>query len=264
LATKIGIERDTLAPLIEVQLTKLAIEIDEKYPAPASQAQVEAQSQATLAANMAADWELWHTPGKEAYATISVEEHTETWPLRSQTFRRFLAKQFFAQYSKAINTEALAAAVNLLEAKALFGGDEKPVDVRLAEYEGNIYLDLCNATWQVVQITPKGWRVVNESPIRFRRSRGMFALPIPEPGGSIDLLRDFLNVDDNDWRLVVSWLVATLRPRGPYPILALFGEQGSGKSMTARLLRELIDPNAAPLRAEPKDGRDLMIAANNS
>ena len=80
----------------------------------------------------------------------------------------------------------------------------------------------------------------------------------------MDQLRGFLNLDDNAWRLVISWLVATLRPRGPYPVLALFAEQGSGKSTIGRLLRELVDPNAAPLRAEPNDGRDLMIAANNS
>jgi hypothetical protein len=92
----------------------------------------------------------------------------------------------------------------------------------------------------------------------------MQPLPTPEQGGHIDLLRRFLNVDDNTWCLVVAWLVASLRPRGPYPLLALFAEQGSGKSTTGRILRELVDPNAAPLRAEPSDARDLMIGANNS
>lgn len=43
----------------------------------------------------------------------------------------------------------------------------------------------------------------------------------------------------------------------------LSGEKGSGKSSVARLLRRLIDPNKADLRQEPKDGRDLMIAASN-
>jgi hypothetical protein len=213
---------------------------------------------------MAADWELWHTPSKEAYATIVVEDHKENWPVRSQTFKRFVAKQFFDEQGKAMNSEALASAVNLLEAKALFEGDEHPVHVRVAEHVGNIYLDLCNSDWQVVQVTPEGWGVLGDPPIRFRRSRGMLALPAPESGGTVDQLRGFLNLDDNAWRLVVSWLVAVLRPRGPYPILALFAEQGSGKSTIGRLLRELIDPNAAPLRAEPNDGRDLMIAANNS
>ncbi len=264
LAAKLGIERDVLAPLIDNQLTKLADEIDEKNPAPAGQGDDEAQSQATLAANMAADWELWHTPSKEAYATIVIDDHKENWPVRSQTFKRFVAKQFFDEQGKAMNSEALAAAVNLLEAKALFEGDEHLVHVRVAEHEGNVYLDLCNSDWQVVQVTPSGWGVVDDPPIRFRRSRGMLALPAPEPGGTVEQLRSFLNLDDNAWRLVISWLVATLRPRGPYPILALFAEQGSGKSTIGRLLRELVDPNAAPLRAEPNDGRDLMIAANNS
>jgi hypothetical protein len=264
LAAKLGIERDVLAPLIDTQLTKLADEIDEAAPVPAGQGHDEAQSQATLAAHMAAEWEFWHTPLKEAYATIVVNDHKESWPVRSQTFKRFMAKQFFDEQGKAMNSEALAATMLMLEAKALFEGEEHPVYVRLAEHDGNIYLDLCNDDWQVVQVTPQGWDIVDDPPIRFRRSRGMLALPAPEPDGSVDLLRSFVNLDDNAWRLVVSWLVATLRPRGPYPILALFAEQGAGKSTIGRLLRDLVDPNAAPLRAEPNDGRDLMIAANHS
>jgi hypothetical protein len=87
----------------------------------------------------------------------------------------------------------------------------------------------------MVQITPRGWGVVDDPPVRFRRSRGMLATPAPEPGSTVDLLRSFLNLDDNAWRLVISWLMATLRPRGPYPILALFAEQGSGKSTWRRM-----------------------------
>src|SRR5262249_20593555 len=51
---------------------------------------------------------------------------------------------------------------------------------------------------------------------------------------------------------------------GPYAVLILTGEQGAAKSTMARLLRWLIDPNAAPLRSQPRDGRDLVIAARNS
>jgi hypothetical protein len=76
--------------------------------------------------------------------------------------------------------------------------------------------------------------------------------------------RQFLNVaNDDDWYLVVFWLLAALRPSGPYPVLVLHGEQGSAKSTLTRALRRLVDPNKAPLRSEPKDARDLMIAAHN-
>ena len=42
------------------------------------------------------------------------------------------------------------------------------------------------------------------------------------------------------------------------------GEQGSAKSTLCRLLKLIIDPNSAPLRAAPRELRDLMIAASNS
>jgi hypothetical protein len=63
--------------------------------------------------------------------------------------------------------------------------------------------------------------------------------------------------------LVIAWLLAALRPSGPYPLLAISGEQGSAKTVLSKFLRALIDPNVAAVRALPRDERELMIAANN-
>ena len=62
---------------------------------------------------------------------------------------------------------------------------------------------------------------------------------------------------------MVAWLLATLRSGGPYPLLAVAGEQGSAKTVLSKLLRALIDPHAAPVRALARDERELMIAAIN-
>jgi hypothetical protein len=43
--------------------------------------------------------------------------------------------------------------------------------------------------------------------------------------------------------------------------MAIHGEQGSAKSSAQRILRDLVDPNKATLRAAPRDERDLAIAA---
>ena len=51
---------------------------------------------------------------------------------------------------------------------------------------------------------------------------------------------------------------------GPYPLLAISGEQGSAKTVLCKLLKALVDPNAAPVRALSREQRELMIAANNS
>src|SRR5262249_7157410 len=58
-------------------------------------------------------------------------------------------------------------------------------------------------------------------------------------------------------------LLAALQRGGPYPVLVIAGEQGSAKTVLTKILRALIDPNAAPTRALPREERDLMIAANN-
>ena len=63
--------------------------------------------------------------------------------------------------------------------------------------------------------------------------------------------------------LVVAWALAVLRDRGPYPMIVLSGEQGSAKSTFSAILRSLLDPNTAPLRALPREDRDLFIAASN-
>ena len=68
----------------------------------------------------------------------------------------------------------------------------------------------------MVEIDSQGWRVIDEPPVRFRRSSGMQNLPTPVTGGSVDALRIFLNVQsDDDFVLVVAWLLACLRHHGP-------------------------------------------------
>jgi hypothetical protein len=74
----------------------------------------------------------------------------------------------------------------------------------------------------------------------------------------------FLNLADRrDFILAVAWLLAALRHGGPYPLLAVSGEQGSAKTFFSKVLRALIDPNAAPVRSAPREERDLFIAASN-
>src|SRR5262245_23852730 len=62
---------------------------------------------------------------------------------------------------------------------------------------------------------------------------------------------------------IKTWLLAALRPVGPYPVLAFTGEHGTSKSTIEELCRAVVDPNVAMLRAEPSNLRDVMIAASN-
>ncbi len=69
--------------------------------------------------------------------------------------------------------------------------------------------------------------------------------------------------DHDDFVLVVAWLLGALRAGGPFPLLAISGEQGSAKTVLSKMLRALVDPSVAPVRALPREDRELFIAANN-
>jgi hypothetical protein len=222
-------------------------------------------NQAQILIQLASRANLFHTPEGDAYAQVPVREHLENWCLRTKGFKRWLTKQFYDALGKPPGAQAMQDAIGLLEARAQIDGPEFQLFVRVAGHAGRIYIDLANADWQVVEIDTEGWRVISDPPVRFRRSKGMQPLSRPAVGGSVQLFRQFINVgNDINWVLCASWLLAALRPTGPYPVLILQGEQGSAKSTMEKLLRKLIDPSVAPIRSIPREDRDLLITASNS
>ncbi len=226
-------------------------------------------SQADLLVGLAADVDLFVALDGKAYCSATVEHHLETWAVRSVTFRSWLASRFYSTQHKAPGGQAMTDALGAIEGRARFGGTTRPVFVRVAALDGAIYLDLGDPRWQAIEVTAAGWRVLTDPPVRFRRPAGLGCLPYPVKGGRLEELREFLNVGEGDegearLRLLIAWLLGALHPAGPYVVLVLYGEQGSAKSATARLLRSLVDPAVTPLRSAPREERDLAIAASAS
>jgi hypothetical protein len=208
--------------------------------------------------------DLYHSPEGTTFADIHINGHRETWPTKSNGFRRWLRRAYYEETGSAPNGEAMSTALALIEARAQFDGVKRPVYLRVAGHEAAIFIDIGDEAWRAIEVDSEGWRVVNSPPVRFRRTPGMLALPTPLLGGKIEELRQHVNLSDDAFVLAVGWLLTVLRGRGPYPILALNGEQGAGKTTAADMLRRLVDPHAAPLRALPREVRDLAIAANNA
>lgn len=230
---------------------------------------------------LAACGELFHAAGSgdcpETYATIDIKiegrVHQETWRLDSSIFRSWLLRRFFDTHQKMPAGRNMMDAMDILSGKAMFGGNEHEVHVRLAPHSKNIWVDLGDREWNAIEITGDGWRVVSSDkcPVKFRRPRGMLELvtPLrtPDNKASILRLRQFINAETEEaWILIVSWLIGTFHysHRFPFPILCIQGQAGSAKSTSCRMLRSLIDPNSAPLRSPPRTDQEVMITGSNS
>ena len=239
--------------------------VEENMPVSAQYVPKRDPTQATELVRLAEGARLFRNGDGEAFASFENNRHTETYPLRSGDFRSYLATRFCEERNQPPSSQALCDALNVLEGQAMQNPKTWPVHVRVASGDGAMWLNLADEKWRVVQVTAsEGWRVLTKSPVYFRKPRGMKPLPEPVPGGSVEELRKFVNVgSEDDFILLVHWIIAALNADGPYPILVLQGEQGAAKSTTARIVRALVDPSASPIRSLPRSERDLMVSAKN-
>jgi hypothetical protein len=207
-------------------------------------------------------FEVFHSPEGVAFADIFVRGHRETHPIKSKEFWRGLAL-YLLEYTGEAPSAELKRRIELLDAKAL--QPESPVRevyLRVASLVDRIYIDLADASWSAIEIGADGWRVVQCPPVRFVRMRGMLPLPVRESGGSLETLRNLLNLHDEDFILVVAWLLDALGNSRQHVVLVLSGGEGTAKSTVVELLRALIDPSSAPLGGLPRTERELQGLAS--
>lgn len=204
----------------------------------------------------------FHTADKIAYADIWIEGNRHTYGVRSKSFRMWLSGEYFNKEGKGIGSQSLQDALNTFEAIAIFRGETRSVHLRTAEYQDKIYLDLGAPDWKVIEVDSVGWRLMSDPPVRFWRPDSLLSLPYPVPGGSLDELKDLLNVDGSAWILIITFLLFCFCPNKTYPVLVISAHRGSGKTAAAEIIKGLIDPGKAPLIKPQGDTHKLAVAAS--
>lgn len=226
------------------------------------------KTQATRLADLVRECnvELFHTEEQVPYVRVPVGGHWETLKIRCKRFKSWLKGLAYKNGMAVIGDQTIQDVLGVFESAAFFENPCCPVFLRMAKQGEIIYIDLANEHWQAIEITSGGWRVISDPPVKFYRAPFQLPLPVPQPCGTVNNLREFVNLESEDsWRLLLFWIMCSFDPTLQHPVLAFFGEQGSGKSTITRLCKRLIDPSRAEEgRSEPKDPQALMIAAKNN
>ena len=222
------------------------------------------KSKSTILIEIGCKYELFHDEIGEGYVTITGKNHKETWPIRSRKFAELLADKYFALTERGVSKNTISDTMDTLCGKARVHGKSHSIYRRIASANGNIYIDLCNDKWQVVEITANGWKIIENSPVKFLRNASSQSLPTPQKGGTLDDLWNLINVREEDRPLVAGFLIRALCPESPYFGLCVAGEQGTGKSTFCTMIRSFSDPSTAMLRPPPKDDRDFLAGAVNN
>jgi hypothetical protein len=220
-----------------------------------------------LLASVASRARLFRSNDGRFFAQVPVGDRLEVYGLKSAGFRDWLIHGYLIYQPEPPSQAAIRRAIGMLEARARFDADIPEVFIRTGRHgegDGSAYfIDLGDSSGRAIAIDDRGWVVVDRPDVHFRRPEGLLPLPVPVRGGSIDRLRSYVNLTETDFRLMVTWLTAVLRPVGPYPILVLNGEQASAKSTLVKVLRLLIDPHTCIALNPPTSTLNLMATAVN-
>jgi hypothetical protein len=194
---------------------------------------------------------------REPWARVKVGNHYEYYPIASRDFREWLSRLLWMTEKIAPYSEALKSAFAVLSAKAKYEGERYTLHTRIAWYEDAIWIDLVNEKWQAIRISSRGWEVVSNPPIIFRRSPHQKPLNVGGELKGLDL-RQWWNLrGEDDFLLATIWLVTSFIPDFPHPVLSFHGPHGSGKTTIGRTLKSIVDPQEANWLSIPYDKTEL-------
>jgi hypothetical protein len=170
--------------------------------------------------------------------------------------RQELAAAIFKAHNSTATTAALNQALDVLIGQAR---QSVPVELPLRAHapDGAVWIDL---GWPkakcAIRVTSSGWSKPKRLPVSFRRTALTAPLPSPQSGGSLEEIRELMNISDDAWPLVLTSMASAFHPNFPRPGLLLQGPHGSGKSSFALVFCAFTDPSTAPLGALPNNPKD--------
>lgn len=203
--------------------------------------------------------QLFHDQLNEPFARIKVGDHWETHRVGSKAFRRWGTHLFWQQEGKVPHSNALTAALNILEGMATCEGPRLPLSNRVAWHLGSLWIDMTDDKWSAIQVTADGWQVVQEPPILFHRYSHQEALPAPAQGGDIKTFLPYVNMEKEEQKLLLLvYIVSCFIPDMPHPIPILYGPQGASKTTLAKMLRRMVDPSSIGTLSLPSNPPELV------
>ncbi len=220
-------------------------------------------SQATILVEMAEQIYTLHRSATDEPYALPVEGPRIARMLRGRggSLRSELAATYSKDNGATPSSSALADAMMVIQGRALAAPIE-PLHLRTARLDDTVWIDLGRPDGQALWITAGDWGTY-EAPVVWRRTRLTGPMPDPAEVPDVAALRRLLNIADDSWPLLLAWMVTSWLGYA-CPILALLGEQGTGKSTGARWIVGAVDPSPVPLRTAPRDVESWVIAAAGS
>jgi hypothetical protein len=91
-----------------------------------------------------------------------------------------------------------------------------------------------------------------------------FSYQLSKKSPYLNYLLGLTNIQEKYHSTVITWMVCTLFPETDQTLLEITGEEDSGKSTAAWIIKSLIDPSEKTLSEAPNSLKDLLSLAKNN
>ena len=238
--------------------------------------------------------------GRAFAAIKMIDGHIEIHPMDENKFKNWISGLYYKYYDQLLGEDDLSKIVRILTSQAEHDSSIKRyrLDVRVRGYNSKeesaaaagedvvgtvgdvgifselmedfdtIYYDLTNKNWEAIRITSKGWDIDKHPPYLFRRYGAELPQVYPDRNYSPDVLDQYFELWNfkTEYKEMQKLLqkvkhVTDLWPNTTAkPIIILPSSQGTGKTTSFELNKDLIDPNSALTMSFPKDDNQLKQA----
>lgn len=131
--------------------------------------------------------------------------------------------------------------------------------------KGQIAYFLSDPQWTTVLVKRGGWKIGGSKTLKFLKSPLDEAQTKPKPGGDLfNLLRGYVNLDDDDFKLFVIYLVQSFSRSSSHFAAVLSSAKGTGKTTLSKVVRAIVDPSKSSVAIMPSTESDLKTLLSNS
>jgi len=194
--------------------------------------------------------------------------------LMSKEFERWLRNFLIKKYKRFQGLDSIVDIIRtMLVYEAETSGEYHELNTRLCrtdDSKGNpveIVYDVGDGT-HAISITSATWSL-QDVPIAFLHHQHQKPQCLPERHGdySLEALRPLLSEfkDDREWLVVMAYICSLYVPDIPKPLLMISGDMGSGKTLTARRIVDLVECSSLESGLPViKNSQELMRTANKN
>lgn len=175
------------------------------------------------------------------WITVKVKDYSKNIPIKSSKFTRVMLKMFYSAYHCPIAAETIDRVGMLLMEEA---SEQRYLYNRFAWLEDRLLIDMNNETWDAIEVSSDGWKIVRPEHPVFRRFHHQLPVVMPNRDGDVRKILKYLAITDKGAQsLILVWLCTCMFENIPRPGIILHGSHGGSKTSASIFLRKVVDPS---------------------